>query len=39
MIFTEQAVFLDGFDDAGGREQGTGALLDKLGAALRRDSA
>lgn len=39
MIFTEQAVFLDGFDDAGGREKGTRALLDKLEAALRRGSA
>jgi hypothetical protein len=32
--FTEQAVFLDDFDDAGGREIGTAALLDQLGAAL-----
>jgi hypothetical protein len=39
LFFTEQAVFLDGFDDAGGREKGTRALLDKLEAALRRDSA
>src|SRR5713226_7105853 len=30
MIFTEQAVFLDDFDDAGGRERGTRALLDNL---------
>ncbi|MGH6891355.1 MAG: SRPBCC family protein [Dongiaceae bacterium] len=35
LIFTEQAAFLDGYDDAGGRERGTGALLDKLGAELR----
>ena len=28
---TEQGAFLDGFDDAGGREHGTGYLLDKLG--------
>jgi uncharacterized protein YndB with AHSA1/START domain len=35
LTFTEQAVFLDGFDGAAGREQGTGALLDQLGAALR----
>jgi uncharacterized protein YndB with AHSA1/START domain len=34
MIFTEQGVFLDAFDDAGGREQGTRVLLDQLGAAL-----
>ncbi|MGE5088227.1 MAG: SRPBCC family protein [Candidatus Levyibacteriota bacterium] len=32
--FTEQAVFLDGYDDAGSRERGTGALLDNLGRAL-----
>jgi uncharacterized protein YndB with AHSA1/START domain len=32
--FTEQAVFLDDFDDAGGREIGTAALLDQLGASL-----
>ena len=35
LTFTEQAVFLDGFDGAAGREQGTGALLDQLGTALR----
>jgi uncharacterized protein YndB with AHSA1/START domain len=34
LVFTEQAVFLDGYDDAGSREQGTRWLLDKLGAAL-----
>jgi uncharacterized protein YndB with AHSA1/START domain len=34
MQFTEQAVFLDGYDDAGRRERGTAELLDKLGAAL-----
>ena len=39
MIFTEQAMFLDGFDDAGGRERGTGALLDNLEAALRLEPA
>lgn len=32
--FTEQAVFLDDFEDAGGREKGTGFLLDQLGDAL-----
>jgi uncharacterized protein YndB with AHSA1/START domain len=36
LTFTEQAIFLDGYDDAGSREHGTGALLDKLGAALGR---
>ena len=35
MLFTEQAVFLDGYDDAGGREKGTRALLDKLEATLK----
>ena len=32
--FTEQAVFLDGYDDAGSRERGTGGLLDNLGGTL-----
>jgi uncharacterized protein YndB with AHSA1/START domain len=31
---TEQGAFLDGYDDAGSREKGTGFLLDKLGASL-----
>jgi uncharacterized protein YndB with AHSA1/START domain len=31
---TEQGAFLDGYDDAGKREHGTGLLLDRLGAAL-----
>lgn len=35
LTVTEQGVFLDGYDDAGSREQGTRALLDKLDAALR----
>ena len=34
----EQGAFLDGYDDAGKREQGTGDLLDKLGASLKRVS-
>lgn len=38
LIFTEQAVFLDGYDDAGSRERGTKGLLDQLGAALARES-
>lgn len=37
LVFTEQAVFLDDFDDGGGRERGSGVLLDQLGAALARD--
>jgi uncharacterized protein YndB with AHSA1/START domain len=32
---TEQGAFLDGYDDAGSREQGTQHLLDALGASLR----
>jgi uncharacterized protein YndB with AHSA1/START domain len=32
---TEQGAFLDGFDDAGSREHGTGFLLDALGASLK----
>ena len=31
---TEQGAFLDGYDDAGSREQGTNHLLDALGASL-----
>lgn len=34
LVYTEQAVFLDGHDDAGSREQGTRSLLDNLAAAL-----
>ena len=32
---TEQGAFLDGYDDAGSRERGTGMLLDRLGESLR----
>jgi uncharacterized protein YndB with AHSA1/START domain len=39
MIFTEQGAFLDGYDNAGQREQGTRDLLDKLGEALHRATA
>lgn len=34
LILTEQDVFLDGYDDAGSRERGTGELLDALARAL-----
>ena len=34
LTVTEQGAFLDGYDDAGSREKGTGWLLDRLGAAL-----
>jgi len=35
LMVTEQGVFLDGYDDAGSREHGTGFLLDALGASLQ----
>ena len=34
LIVTEQGAFLDGYEDKGSREHGTGALLDRLGASL-----
>jgi uncharacterized protein YndB with AHSA1/START domain len=34
LVFTEQAAFLDGYDDAGSRERGTRDLLDALGRAV-----
>jgi uncharacterized protein YndB with AHSA1/START domain len=34
LVYTEQGAFLDGFDDAGGRERGTQDLFDQLGAFL-----
>ena len=39
MTFTEQVVFLDGYEDAGSRELGTNVLLDQLGASLAHDEA
>jgi len=39
MIFTEQAVFLDGIDSPAAREQGTRDRLDNLDVALRRQPA
>ena len=36
LVITEQGAYLDGYDDAGSRQRGTGALLDRLGAALQR---
>ncbi len=35
VAITEQGVFLDGYDDAGAREHGTGLLLDRLGSSLQ----
>ena len=34
LTVTEQGAFLDAYDDAGSREQGTGFLLDQLGSSL-----
>ncbi len=34
VMVTEQGAFLDGYDDAGSREHGTGYLLDRLGNSL-----
>ncbi|MHB1204125.1 MAG: SRPBCC family protein [Rhodospirillaceae bacterium] len=34
LVFTEQGAFLDGYDDAGSRERGTGSLLDQLARSL-----
>lgn len=36
VVLAEDGVFLDGYDDAGSREQGSNKLLDALGAALAR---
>ena len=36
LTFTEQGVFLDGWDEIGGRERGSIGLLDKLGRELER---
>jgi uncharacterized protein YndB with AHSA1/START domain len=36
LVFTEQGVFLDGYDDAGSREHGSRWLLEKLDEALQR---
>ena len=35
LSITEQGAFLDGYDDAGSREHGTGHLLDRLGRSLQ----
>ncbi|HEX9785108.1 MAG TPA: SRPBCC domain-containing protein, partial [Opitutaceae bacterium] len=34
LVLTEQGAFLDGYDDAGSRERGTGSLLDALEKSL-----
>jgi uncharacterized protein YndB with AHSA1/START domain len=35
LTVTEQGAFLDGYDDGGSRERGTGFLLDRLGVSLK----
>ena len=35
LIVTEQGAFLDGYDDNGSREHGTGLLLDRVGESLK----
>jgi uncharacterized protein YndB with AHSA1/START domain len=35
LMLSEQGAFLDGYDDAGSREHGTGFLLDRLAASLK----
>src|SRR5437867_1822929 len=39
LVFTEQGVFLDGYDNSADREHGTVGLLENLDAALRREGA
>jgi uncharacterized protein YndB with AHSA1/START domain len=39
LTYTEQGAFLDGEDEPEYREQGTGSLLDALGAELGRQPA
>ena len=34
LTVTEQGAFLNGYEDGGSREHGTGGLLDRLGASL-----
>ncbi len=39
LTYTEQGVYLDGYDDAGQREEGTRELFDQLGRFLDSDGA
>jgi uncharacterized protein YndB with AHSA1/START domain len=39
LTYTEQGAFLDGLDTPDQRQQGTGGLLDALGAELEREAA
>lgn len=38
LVYTEQVVFLDGYDQCSAREEGTRALFDNLAAALAREA-
>ncbi len=38
LTYTEQGVYLDGYDDAGAREHGTRAMLDGLAASLATET-
>jgi uncharacterized protein YndB with AHSA1/START domain len=38
LLLSETGAFLDGYDDAGGREHGTNLLLDRVGAYLARET-
>lgn len=38
LTYTEQGIYLDGYDDAGSREHGTGELLNNLGRFLDREA-
>lgn len=39
LTLTEQGAFLDGYDDAGSREHGTNALMDRVVEVLSRETA
>ena len=39
LLFSESGVFLDGYDDAGSREEGSTQLLDQVGEYLARSGA
>jgi uncharacterized protein YndB with AHSA1/START domain len=39
LVITEQGAFLDGYEDGGSRESGTGMLLDRLATSLESEPA
>jgi uncharacterized protein YndB with AHSA1/START domain len=39
LVITEHGAFLDGYDDAGSRERGTGMLLERLASSLASEPA